>query len=112
MSKKKRQNSDNELDQEFGLDEDMASESMNEEDDDNDENESDDVFAEDESDLELLRKHEEEGLLRIERKEARKEDRKEAAAAEPAKGKTNIERVMLTTKGVDVSNYVFADFLL
>ena len=29
MSKKKRQNSDNELDQEFGLDEDMASESMN-----------------------------------------------------------------------------------
>ena len=47
MSKKKRQNSDNELDQEFGLDEDMASESMNEEDDDNDENESDDVFAED-----------------------------------------------------------------
>ena len=31
MSKKKRQNSDNELDQEFGLDEDMASESMNEE---------------------------------------------------------------------------------
>ena len=60
----------------------------------------------------VLRKHEEEGLLRIERKEARKEDRKEAAAAEPAKGKTNIERVMLTTKGVDVSNYVFADFLL
>ena len=60
MSKKKRQNSDNELDQEFGLDEDMASESMNEEDDDNDENESDDVFAEDESDLELLRKLEEE----------------------------------------------------
>ena len=60
----------------------------------------------------VLRKHEEEGLLRIERKEARKEDRKEAAAAEPAEGKTNIERVMLTTKGVDVSNYVFADFLL
>ena len=60
----------------------------------------------------VLPKHEEEGLLRIERKEARKEDRKEAAAAEPAKGKTNIERVMLTTKGVDVSNYVFADFLL
>jgi len=64
----------------------------------------------------VLRKHEEEGLLRIERKEARKEarkeDRKEASAAEPAKGKTNIERVMLTTKGVDVSNYVFADFLL
>lgn len=60
----------------------------------------------------VLRKHEEEGLLRIERKEARKEDRKEAAAAEPAKGKTNIERVMLTAKGVDVSNYVFADFLL
>ena len=60
----------------------------------------------------VLRKHEEEGLLRIERKEARKEDRKEAAAAEPAKGKTNIEKVMLTTKGVDVSNYVFADFLL
>lgn len=60
----------------------------------------------------VLRKHEEEGLLRIERKEARKEDRKEAAAAEPAKGKTNIERVMLTTNGVDVSNYVFADFLL
>lgn len=60
----------------------------------------------------VLRKHEEEGLLRIERKEARKEERKEAAAAEPAKGKTNIERVMLTTKGVDVSNYVFADFLL
>ena len=60
----------------------------------------------------VLRKHEEEGLLRIERKEARKEYRKEAAAAEPAKGKTNIERVMLTTKGVDVSNYVFADFLL
>ena len=60
----------------------------------------------------VLRKHEEEGLLRIERKEARKEDRKEAVAAEPAKGKTNIERVMLTTKGVDVSNYVFADFLL
>ena len=64
----------------------------------------------------VLRKHEEEGLLRIERKEARKEarkeDRKEAAATEPAKGKTNIERVMLTTKGVDVSNYVFADFLL
>ena len=56
----------------------------------------------------VLRKHEEEGLLRIERKE----DRKEAAAAEPAKGKTNIEKVMLTTKGVDVSNYVFADFLL
>ena len=28
------------------------------------------------------------------------------------KGKTNIEKVMLTTKGVDVSNYVFADFLL
>lgn len=60
----------------------------------------------------VLRKHEEEGLLRIERGEARKEDRKEASAAEPAKGKTNIERVMLTTKGVDVSNYVFADFLL
>lgn len=60
----------------------------------------------------VLRKHEEEGLLRIERKEARKEDRKEAAATEPAEGKTNIERVMLTTKGVDVSNYVFADFLL
>lgn len=60
----------------------------------------------------VLRKHEEEGLLRIERKEARNEDRKEASAAEPAKGKTNIERVMLTTKGVDVSNYVFADFLL
>ena len=56
----------------------------------------------------VLRKHEEEGLLRIERKE----DRKEAAAAEPAKGKTNIKKVMLTTKGVDVSNYVFADFLL
>lgn len=56
----------------------------------------------------ILRKHEEEGLLQIERKE----DRKEAAAAEPAKGKTNIEKVMLTTKGVDVSNYVFADFLL
>lgn len=56
----------------------------------------------------VLRKHEEEGLLQIERKE----DRKEAAAAEPAKGKTNIEKVMLTTKGVDVSNYVFADFLL
>ena len=34
----------------------------------------------------VLRKHEEEGLLQIERKE----DRKEAAAAEPAKGKTNI----------------------
>lgn len=60
----------------------------------------------------VLRKHEEEGLLRIERREARKEDRKEAAATEPAEGKTNIERVMLTTKGVDVSNYVFADFLL
>ena len=60
----------------------------------------------------VLRKHEEEGLLRIERKEARKEDRKEAAAAEPAKGKTSIEKVMLTKKGVDVSNYVFADFLL
>lgn len=60
----------------------------------------------------VLRKHEEEGLLRIERKEARKEDRKEASAAEPANGKTNIERVMLTAKGVDVSNYVFADFLL
>ena len=60
----------------------------------------------------VLRKHEEEGLLRIEHKEARKEYRKEAAAAEPAKGKTNIERVMLTAKGVDVSNYVFADFLL
>ena len=64
----------------------------------------------------VLRKHEEEGLLRIERKEARKEarkeDRKETSAAEPAKGKTNIESVMLTTKGVDVSNYVFADFLL
>ena len=60
----------------------------------------------------VLRKHEEEGLLRIERKEARKEDRKEASAEEPEKGKTNIERVMLTTKGVDVSNYVFADFLL
>lgn len=56
----------------------------------------------------VLRKHEEEGLLQIERKE----DRKEAAAAEPARGKTNIEKVMLTTKGVDVSNYVFADFLL
>ena len=56
----------------------------------------------------VLRKHEEEGLLQIERKE----DRKEAAAAEPVKGKTNIEKVMLTTKGVDVSNYVFADFLL
>lgn len=56
----------------------------------------------------VLRKHEEEGLLQIERKE----DRKEAAAAEPANGKTNIERVMLTAKGVDVSNYVFADFLL
>lgn len=56
----------------------------------------------------VLRKHEEEGLLQIERKE----DRKEAAAAEPAKGKTNIEKVMLTTKGVDVSNYVFVDFLL
>lgn len=56
----------------------------------------------------VLRKHEEEGLLQIERKE----ERKEAAAAEPAKGKTNIEKVMLTTKGVDVSNYVFADFLL
>ena len=56
----------------------------------------------------VLRKHEEEGLLQIERKE----DRKEAAASEPAKGKTNIEKVMLTTKGVDVSNYVFADFLL
>ena len=56
----------------------------------------------------VLRKHEEEGLLQIERKE----DRKEAAAAEPAKGKTNIEKVMLTAKGVDVSNYVFADFLL
>ncbi len=56
----------------------------------------------------VLRKHEEEGLLQIERKE----DRKEAAAAEPAKGKTNIEKVMLTTKGIDVSNYVFADFLL
>lgn len=55
----------------------------------------------------VLRKHEEEGLLQIERKE----DRKEAAAAEPAKGKTNIEKVMLTTNGVDVSNYVFADFL-
>lgn len=60
----------------------------------------------------VLRKHEEEGLLRIERREARKEDRKEASAAEPANGKTNIERVMLTAKGVDVSNYVFADFLL
>lgn len=56
----------------------------------------------------VLRKHEEEGLLQIERKE----DRKEAAAAEPAKGKTNIEKVMLTTNGVDVSNYAFADFLL
>ena len=56
----------------------------------------------------VLRKHEEEGLLQIERKE----DRKEAVAAEPAKGKTNIEKVMLTTNGVDVSNYVFADFLL
>lgn len=56
----------------------------------------------------VLRKHEEEGLLQIERKE----DRKEAATAEPVKGKTNIEKVMLTTKGVDVSNYVFADFLL
>ena len=56
----------------------------------------------------VLRKHEEECLLQIDRKE----DRKEAAAAEPAKGKTNIEKVMLTTKGVDVSNYVFADFLL
>lgn len=56
----------------------------------------------------VLRKHEEEGLLQIERKE----DRKEAAAAEPAKGKTNIEKVMLTKNGVDVSNYVFADFLL
>lgn len=56
----------------------------------------------------VLRKHEEEGLLQIERKE----DRKEAAAAEPAKGKTNIEKVMLTTNGVGVSNYVFADFLL
>ena len=56
----------------------------------------------------VLRKHEEEGLLQIERKE----DRKETAVAEPAKGKTNIEKVMLTTKGVDVSNYVFADFLL
>ena len=40
------------------------------------------------------------------------EEAKEAAAAEPAKGKTNIEKVMLTTNGVDVSNYVFADFLL
>lgn len=60
----------------------------------------------------VLRKHEEDGLLWIERREARKEDRKEASAAEPAKGKTNIERVMLTTKGIDVSNYVFADFLL
>ena len=60
----------------------------------------------------VLRKHEEEGLLRIERKEACKEYRKEASAAEPANGKTNIERVMLTAKGVDVSNYVFADFLL
>lgn len=56
----------------------------------------------------VLRKYEEEGLLQIERKE----DRKEAAAAEPAKGKINIEKVMLTTNGVDVSNYVFADFLL
>lgn len=56
----------------------------------------------------VLRKHEEEGLLQIERKG----DRKEAAAAEPAKGKTNIEKVMLTKNGVDVSNYVFADFLL
>ena len=56
----------------------------------------------------VLRKHEEEGLLQIERKE----DRKETAVAEPAKGKTNIEKVMLTTNGVDVSNYVFADFLL
>lgn len=56
----------------------------------------------------VLRKHEEEGLLQIERKE----DRKETAAAEPAKGKTNIEKVMLTTNGADVSNYVFADFLL
>lgn len=56
----------------------------------------------------VLRKHEEEGLLQIERKG----DRKEAAAAEPAKGKTNIEKVMITKNGVDVSNYVFADFLL
>lgn len=60
----------------------------------------------------VLQKHEEEGLLRIERKEDRKEDREEAATVELAKGKTTIERVMLTTKGIDVSNYVFADFLL
>lgn len=60
----------------------------------------------------VLWKHEEEGLLRIERREDRKEDREEAATTEPVKRKTNIERVMLTTKGIDVSNYVFADFLL
>ena len=60
----------------------------------------------------VLQKHEEEGLLHIERKVDHKEDREEAATAEPAKRKTNIERVMLTAKGIDVSNYVFADFLL
>lgn len=60
----------------------------------------------------VLQKHEEEGLLRIERKENCKEDREEAATAEPVNRKTKIERVMLTAKGIDVSNYVFADFLL
>lgn len=60
----------------------------------------------------VLRKHEEEGLLRIERKVDHNEDREEAATAELVKRKTNIERVMLTAKGIDVSNYVFADFLL
>lgn len=60
MSKKKRQNSDSDLDQDYGLDEDLASESMNDEDDENESSESDDVFAEDEGDLEMLRKLEEE----------------------------------------------------
>ncbi|MBU5430195.1 radical SAM family heme chaperone HemW [Kineothrix sp. MSJ-39] len=59
----------------------------------------------------VLQKHEEEGFLRIERREDCKEDREETTA-ESSKRKTNIERVMLTTKGIDVSNYVFADFLL
>ena len=58
MSKKKRQNSDNELEQDYAPDEEMAEESMPDDGDD-DENESDESFAEDENDLEMLRKLEE-----------------------------------------------------
>lgn len=55
MSKKKRQNTENDIDQDYGLDEEMQVDPSVDEDEDGDEREAEDEFAEDESDLALLR---------------------------------------------------------